>query len=307
MSLSRVKLSPDGPEISRLVFGAWRLADRPETNSPAAVEERIRAALEVGITTFDHADIYGNYTVEDLFGRALARSPDLKKKIEIVTKTGIRLVSGNRPSHRIKSYDTSRRHIEESVDHSLTLLGVEKIDCLLLHRPDYLADPEEIAATFEDLYKKGKVLSFGVSNHSVSQVELLRSAACAPFVANQIEFSLFCTDPLDNGVLDQCRKTGLIPMAWSPLGGGRLFHDSSLETQRLVRCLHDIVARRTRSDLAIEHVALAWLLAHPARVIPVLGTSNLARISAVVRAEDVMLTREEWYEVLQAAKGCEVP
>lgn len=307
MSLSRIKLSPDGPEFSRLVFGAWRLADRPETNSPGAVEERIKAALDVGMTTFDHADIYGNYTVEELFGRALAKNPDLKKRIEIVTKTGIRLLSGNRPSHRIKSYDTSRAHLETSVDHSLKALGVEKIDCLLIHRPDYLADPAEIADTFEHLYKKGKVLSFGVSNHSASQTEMLRSRMCVPFVTNQVELSPFCMDALDNGVLDQCLQSKMFPMAWSPLGGGRLFHDSSVETQRLVQCLQNIAARRDQDDLTVEHVAIAWLLAHPARVIPVLGTANLSRIRSAARAEEIQLTREEWYEIWQAAKGREVP
>ncbi len=307
MSVSQIQLSAEGPQISRLVFGAWRLADRPETNSAAAVGERIRAAIDMGMTTFDHADIYGNYTVEELFGEALKSSPELKNKIQIVTKTGIKLLSGNRPEHRLKSYDSSGNHVEQSVDRSLQNLGVEKIDCLLIHRPDFLVDPDELAHTFDKLRTQGKVLSFGVSNHTVSQMELLQSRLKFPLVTNQVEMSPLCLDPLNNGVLDHCLKRGVSPMAWSPLGGGRLFHDSSSSTQRLVKCLESVAARQDLAGLGVDHIALAWLLAHPARIVPVVGTANLERLRSYGLAEEVKLSREDWYEIWQASTGHEVP
>jgi predicted oxidoreductase len=310
MPVSRIKLSQasSSPEFSRLVFGAWRLLDRTETSSPQAIAERIETAIEAGITTFDHADIYGNYAVEEAFGRALKLNPNLKNRIEIVTKTGIKLLSPARPNHRIKSYDTSKAYITQAVENSLKALGVASIDLLLLHRPDLLMDPEEISATFTELAKAGKCRSFGVSNYSASQFEMLQSRMSVPLVTNQIELNPFQMSALDNGVMDLCMQRKVSPMAWSPLGGGKLFDGNNPNAVRVSKTMHEILDRRSSlpRGATIEHVCYAWLLAHPANIVPVLGTANLDRIRNASIAEHIQLTREEWYEIWQASKGHEV-
>jgi predicted oxidoreductase len=221
MQVSRIKLSEanSSPEFSRLVFGAWRLLDRTETSTPQAIAERIETAIEAGISTFDHADIYGNYAVEEAFGRALKLNPNLKNRIEIVTKTGIKLLSPARPNHRIKSYDTSKAHITQAVENSLGALGIDSIDLLLIHRPDLLMNPEEIADTFAGLAKAGKCRAFGVSNFTSSQFEMLQSRVGVPLVTNQVELNPLQMAALENGVIDSCMLHEISPMAWSPLGG----------------------------------------------------------------------------------------
>ena len=311
MAVSRIQLTqdPGGVTLSRLVLGAWRLLNRPETSSTQAIARVIETALEAGITTFDHADIYGNYAVEERFGEALRQVPGATQRLEIITKTGIKLKSGARPQHRIKSYDLSAGHIRQSVESSLRALGVDTIDVLLLHRPDWLADPDEIAGEFVRLKDQGKCRAFGVSNFSVSQVECLQSRLPFALATNQIELSPFHMAPLNNGLLDQCVTKRMAPMAWSPLGGGRLFDTSDEQARRLVPVMTDILSRRTNLPraAAIDHVAHAWLLAHPARIIPVLGSANVERIASARIAEAIQLTREEWYEIWRAAEGREVP
>ena len=310
MPVSRIRLSqaPSSPEFSRLVFGAWRLLDKTETSTPQAIAERIETAIEAGITTFDHADIYGNYAVEEAFGRALKLNPNLKNRIEIVTKTGIKLLSPARPNHRIKSYDTSKAHITQAVENSLKALGVASIDLLLIHRPDLLMDPEEISATFTELAKAGKCRSFGVSNYSAAQFEMLQSRISVPLVTNQIELNPFQMRAFDDGVMDSCMQHRIPPMAWSPLGGGKLFDSSQPTAVRVAKTMQEILDRRSGlpRSATIEHVCYAWLLAHPANIIPVMGTANLERIRNASIAEHIKLTREEWYEIWQTGAGREV-
>jgi predicted oxidoreductase len=311
MAITRIKLAdhPTAPTLSRLVFGAWRLLNQPETSTPQAISGLITAALEAGITTFDHADIYGNYEVESRFGEALKKIPGARGKLQIVTKTGIRLKSSARPSHRIKSYDLSATHIRSSVENSLVHLGVDTIDVLLLHRPDWLLHPDEVANTFEALLKEGKCRSFGVSNFTPSQFDMLQSRLSFPLVTHQIELSPFHMAPLNNGVIDQCVTRRIAPMAWSPLGGGRLFDASNEQATRMTSVMQDILHRRQDLPKAagIDHVAYAWLLAHPAGILPVLGSSKVERIASSWIAEAIQLTREEWYEIWQAAEGRAVP
>jgi predicted oxidoreductase len=311
MPISRIRLSQDtkSPEFSRLVFGAWRLLDRPETSSASAINRLIVTALEAGMTTFDHADIYGNYAVEAAFGAALKLTPGLKNHIQIVTKTGIKLKTNARPDHRIKSYDASAKHIFESVDQSLRNLGTEHIDLLLIHRPDWLANPDEIAETFVALRDSGKCRAFGVSNHSSTQFELIQSRLPFGLVTNQVELSPFHRQPLENGVLDQCMTKGIAPMAWSPLGGGKLFDDTCETARRLRVALQSTLDRRSglSKEAGLDHAAYAWLLAHPARIIPVIGTGNIERIQHVGIAEEIKMNREEWYEIWTAASGTNVP
>lgn len=310
MPVSRIKLSPSIPdlEFSRLVFGAWRLLDRAETATPQAIAECIETAIEAGITTFDHADIYGNYAVEEAFGRALKINPKLKNRIEIVTKTGIKLLSSTRSNHRIKSYDTSKAHITQAVENSLRALGIESIDLLLIHRPDLLMNPEEVGETFAALEKAGKCRAFGVSNFTASQFEMLQSRVGVPLVTNQIELNPLQISAFENGIIDSCMLHEISPMAWSPLGGGKLFDSSLPAASRVAKVMQEILGRRSSlpRGASIEHVCYAWLLAHPARILPVMGTANLERIRNAGIAEHIQLTREEWYEIWQASKGHEV-
>lgn len=289
--------------ISRLVFGVWRMAKWQL--STQEILELIQHCVDLGITTFDHADLYGNYTCEGLFGSALQLSPNLRSQIQIISKCGIKLVSKNRPEHTIKHYDTSYTHILKSVDHSLQQLHTEYLDVLLIHRPDPLLDADQVAAAFTELKQSGKVQHFGVSNFSPSQFELLASRLDFPLVTNQIEISVMHLEAFTDGTLDQCQRLRIAPMAWSPLGGGALFGDSD-SAMRLQKAL-TVAAQQFEPHPTLDQVALAWLLAHPARIVPILGTHKLERIEAATKAEQIHLTREQWFTIWTAATGVEVP
>jgi len=300
MSVPRVALAAGGPELSRIVAGAWRLADR----DLGATGRRgwVETCLDLGITAFDHADIYGGYAVEGLFGEVLAAAPGLRDRMQIVTKCGIRPVDPARPAHAVKSYDTSRAHITASVDSSLRALRCGHIDVLLIHRPDALMDPEEVAGTFRDLRDAGKVRHFGVSNHAPSQLAPLHRRL--PLVANQVELSPLHLDALADGTLGQCLDLGLRPMAWSPLGGGRLFDARDAPAARVRAVLEALGAER---GVSAATMAFAWVLRHPAGVLPVTGTMRAEGLRDAVGALEVTLSAEEWYRVWEASTGHEVP
>jgi predicted oxidoreductase len=295
-------LAPGGPELSRIALGCWRLAD--ENLGPHDVAALIEASLDVGVTTFDHADIYGDYRCEALFGAALAERQALRDSLQIVTKCGIKLVSPARPAHTLKHYDTSAAHILASVDNSLRVLGVERIDVLLIHRPDPLMDADEVAAAFTQLRDSGKVRHFGVSNFTPSECALLASRLAFPLVTNQIEFSPLELGVLDDGTLDYCQRERITPMAWSPFAGGRLFSDASA---RAVRVREALAAIGASLGATIAEVALAWIMTHPARLLPVIGTCKRERVRATAAAVDLRLSREQWFAVWCASQGREVP
>jgi predicted oxidoreductase len=295
-----VPLSADGPRLSRIVAGAWRMA---EWNLDAPARLRwIEASLELGVTSFDHADIYGGYTVEGLFGEALALAPGLRERMQIVSKCGIKLPSPERPSHTVKSYDTSRAHVVSSVERSLGALRTDRLDLLLIHRPDALMEPDDLAETFRLLRASGKVLHFGVSNHSPSQLALLHRFH--PLVTNQVELSPLAMAALDDGTLDQCLQLALRPMIWSPLGGGRLFSDAHAEAHRVRAVLADIGVRH---GVSAASVAYAWILRHPSRPLPITGSRRPEALREAVAAIAVTLSAEEWYRVREAGAGREVP
>lgn len=303
MTVSQINLASDGPQVSRLALGLWRLADWGL--SDAGLLALINASLILGITTFDHADIYGDYTCEQIFGRALALTPSLRDEMQIVTKCGIKLISKNRPTHTIKHYDTGRTHIVASVENSLKMLHTDRIDLLLIHRPDPLMDADEIAEAFTTLKQAGKVLHFGVSNFAPWQFELLASRLNVPLVTNQIELSVLNMEVLHDGTVDQCQQQAISPMAWSPLGGGRLFHDDG---ERTIRVREALVAVGDALDGASpDQVALAWILKHPARIVPVLGTGKIERIRQAAQAETLDLSREQWFAIWSASAGEAVP
>jgi predicted oxidoreductase len=300
MTVPTINLS-SGPTISRLVLGAWRFNDGHLP--PSDIPGLIHTCLEVGITTVDHADIYGGYSCERLFGAAVG--PALRDRLQIVTKCGIKLVSSNRPAHQIKQYDTSHAHIVASVENSLKELRTDRLDVLLIHRPDPLMDADDVARAFADLKAAGKVLHFGVSNFTVGQFDLLASRLPLPLVTNQLEFSVMQRTPMYDGTFDQCQRLRISPMAWSPLGGGKLFVDQGAAGQRareaLERVGHDL------GGATIDQIALAWILAHPSRPVPILGTTNPQRVRSAAAAEALKLSREQWFTVLKAAAGADVP
>lgn len=301
--MQRISISPEGPEFSRIALGMWRLNDW-NMNTTDLVRF-IEMALELGFTTFDHADIYGLYTVEEMFGKALKAKPGLRNKMEIVTKCGIKLVSENRPENTFHAYDTSRNHILKSVETSLRNLNTDYLDVLLIHRPDPLMDADEVAAAFNHLRKSGKVRHFGVSNFLPFQFELLQSRLDFPLVTNQVEASVLHMEPFHDGTLDQCQQLRISPMAWSPLGGGKLFTENENQENRLRDELYKI--GEELDGAAIDQVALAWLLKHPSGIIPVLGTGNTDRIRGAAGALDLQLSRDQWFRIWTASAGEEVP
>ena len=292
--MQKIKLHPDGPELSRIIVGAWRWTNV----STADIESLIKTALEKGITTFDHADIYGNYSCEESFGKALLANTSLRDQLQLISKFGIKLLSDKRPAHKIKHYDTASEHIIESVENSLKALHTDRIDVLLIHRPDPLLNPTEVAETFSKLKQQGKVLSFGVSNFTPSQVEMLQSYLPFPLATNQIELSLFRNAPFFNGDTDVMLKHKIKPMAWSPLGGGKFFED-----ERIKGLLERLSGEYNASGMQI---LLAWLLKHPSGVLPILGTTKTERIAEGAGAINVNLEKQHWFELLKAVNGKDV-
>ncbi|WP_292284728.1 aldo/keto reductase family oxidoreductase [Marivita sp.] len=294
--MDRVKFN-DALDLSRLVYGMWRLGDDADT-STGHIRNKISACLDQGITTMDQADIYGGYEAEEILGTAL--TPELRNQIEIVTKCDIVAPAGRYADAKVKHYDTSREHILSSVDHSLRLMKIDHIDLLLIHRPDPLMDHHETGAALDDIVKSGKVGAIGVSNFRPWDWDLLQSAMQQPLVTNQIEISLLHHAPFTNGDIAFHQMNGQPPMAWSPLGGGALFEarNAALRT-----ALKTVGADHGVDEAA---VAVAWLLAHPARILPVLGTNNLDRIARIGDAAKIQINRETWFDLYTHALGHEV-
>lgn len=291
------------PEFSRLIYGVWRLGDDPDT-STSHIVQKVESCLEQGITTFDHADIYGEYACEKLFGDALKDAPSLKAQMQIVTKCDIMLVSGKYPDRRIKYYDTSAAHITASVDTSLSNIGVDAIDMLLLHRPDPFMDHHETGKALDALIAGGKVKSVGVSNFKAHDWNLLQSAMENQLVCNQIEISLLERSAFTNGDIAFLQENGIAPMAWSPLAGGQLFDANNEAAQRLMPRMKELASEH---GVGVDAIAYAWLLAHPAKICPVVGTNNLDRIAGISDCLKVSIDRETWYELYSLADGNEVP
>jgi len=296
--MERVSLAPD-LEFSRLIYGMWRVGDDADT-SVSHVTAKIKAALDQGITTFDQADIYGGYTAEAILGAALKADPGLRPQMEIVTKCDIVAPVGRYADAPCKYYDTSRAHILQSVDTSLSDMGIDHIDLLLIHRPDPLMDHHETGAALDEVIASGKVGVVGVSNFRPWDWDLLQSAMQAPLVTNQIEISLGEIGPFTNGDLAFHQRLGTHLMAWSPLGGGSLLTGNSP-----VATVADDIAQSFGVDRAA--VLVAFLLHHPAGILPVLGTNNLDRIGRISDALKVTLDRPTWFRLYEAALGQEVP
>lgn len=283
-------------KLSPIIIGAMRLGEWGAKFDTAKMQAFIEGCIDLKMTSFDHADIYGSYTTESDFGKVFQQVPSLRDKVELITKCGIRFISENRPNNRIKSYDSSGPYIQTSVENSLRNFNTDYIDLLLIHRPDFLMQPDEIAKTIEQLHQSGKVRAFGVSNFTITQFEILNDKI--PLYANQIEISLTKLQAFHDSTLDQCIKHGVRPMAWSPFEGGKV-----LQTTRIQQVAMPLL---TKYDLTLDQLMLAWLLRHPAKILPILGTSKLSRVAAAVEALNIEIEREDWYDLLQASRGHEV-
>ena len=300
---------------SRLAYGCWRIAGgNPAELTPAkdaAGRRAVIAAYEAGYTLFDHADIYGRGAAERLFGQVLKEVTGMRGRIVVATKCGVHpkgIPDPNLPAR----WDFSAAHIVAACEGSLQRMGLQTIDLLLLHRPDYLADPEEVARAFAQLKDAGKVRFFGVSNFRPSLVTTIQTACGFPLVAHQVEISLAKLDALSDGTLDQCLLDRMTPMAWSPLAGGLLGDGAAylLPAQRgyraapIVAELDELAAERGVSRTV---VALAWLLKHPSRIVPIVGSTNPDHINDAAKAAEMELSRDEWYRLLHAARAEPLP
>lgn len=293
--MERKRLHLNGPELSRIVAGAWRW----HTAGPGVVEILIHTAIENGITSFDHADIFGDYENEKLFGNVLKKSPSIRHEIQLISKCGVRIISGKQPGTWIRHYDTSKEHILKSVDESLSRLRTHYLDLLLIHRPDPLMNPEEVAEAFGLLKQNGKVLYFGVSNFSATQFEMLQSYLPFPLVTNQIEVSLTNLKPFFDGTIDVLMKYGTSPMAWSPIGGGKLMKVHAIDSV--------LWAKKEKYGANETQLSLAWLLRHPSGIFPVIGTTRPDRIRDSVQAAGIKLDRQDWFEMLRISSGENLP
>ena len=300
--MNRIKLTKD-LEFSRIVHGHWRLADWKLSDQELL--KLTEQAIESGVTTFDHADIYGDYRCEKLFGDAITLKKGLRKEIEIVTKCGIKLVSEKFPARKIKYYDYSFDHIVSSVNNSLINFRTDYIDLLLLHRPAPFFNPETVARAFSELKKSGKVLHFGVSNFNTMQFEMLNAYTDEKLVTNQVEISPYCLDHFDNGNIDFFLKEKIKPMAWSPLAGGRLMNPQDDKGRRIGQALSD-VAKELNVDTS-DKIIYSWLLKHPASIIPIVGTGNIARLKNAAEAENIDMSLAQWYKIYTASMGKDLP
>ena len=297
--VQRITLTPQGPEFSRFVMGYWRLMDW--NMSPLQLASFIEEHLDLGITTVDHADIYGGYLCEAAFGEALKLVPALRSRMEIVTKCGIATTA--KPEHALGHYITDRDHIVKSAEQSLVNLATDHIDLLLIHRPDPLMDADEVAEAFLNLHQSGKVRHFGVSNFTPEQFALLQSRLPFTLATNQVEISPVHQPLLLDGTLDQLQQLRIRPMAWSCLGGGRLFNDDAFQP---LRDELTTIAQELNAE-SIEQVVYAWIMRLPSKPLPIIGSGKIERVRAAIAAEALEMTRQQWFRVRKAALGYDVP
>jgi len=315
-----------GLKVSRLAYGcmgiggSWDNAPlTKEVTSKAIVS--ISTALEHGINFFDHADIYAHGKSELVFGKVLKEMNRLRDNMIIQTKCGIRFPGNPNPDSPGR-YDFSYEHIINSVDGSLSRLGVEQLDILLLHRPDPLMEPEEVAKAFDELHKNGKVRFFGVSNFNPGQMTLLQNSMDQPIVVNQIEISLLHHHVINDGILanqtsgqyaastgilDYCRLNNILVQAWSPVALGKIFNPPLTADENVINLAKQISTYAEEKGTSKKAIALAWLMKHPIGIQPVIGTTNPERIANSCKTDEITLSREEWYTLFTIARGNPVP
>ena len=298
-------------QTSRLAYGCWRILGHegaePNAGREAAAQQAVTVAYDAGFTFFDHADVYADGGAEKVFGDVLKKVSGMRERVVITTKCGIRRKGVPNPDSPYR-YDFSAEHIVKSCEQSLARLRIETIDIYQLHRPDYLMDPAEVAGAFAQLRQQGKVREFGVSNFRPEQFSALQRACPFPLLVHQVEISLAKLGAFDDGTMDQCLAEKVIPLAWSPLAGGRLADTLPIDINSPDHARR-IGLRETLDDIARDYgvsrtlIALAWLLKHPTRIVPIIGTAKPERIREAAQAGKVHLSRDEWYRLLEAARG----
>lgn len=301
--MEELKLGESDIVTSRLTYGCMRVVGDGTAQDIKNGKEAILAAIDAGFTHFDHADIYGGGHSEELFGSIIKDNPSFRELVTITSKCGVR--KKNQPYDGCPArYDLSKEHILSSVDGCLSRLNIDSLDLFLLHRPDYLFNPAEVAEAFDALLCAGKVRYFGVSNFSPSQVTLLDKFISVPLIVNQVEINIHNIEALSNGVLDQCVKMNMTPQAWCPLGGvvypawGNKF---DVDTEKRIATELSQQAKKYGTEPWI--VILAWLLLHPSNISPLIGSTNKSRIAQAVTALELEYTREDWYRLLEARNG----
>ena len=305
--MKRTHIGRSNLQSSRIVYGCMRIVGDGSPQARDKGKRAVRTAVDIGINHFDHADIYASGQSETLFGEVLKESPGLRDQLIITSKCGIR-----RKDNPVKGdpgrYDFSRNYILESVDGSLSRLGTDHLDLLLLHRPDYLFSPDEVAGAFDALKQSGKVRSFGASNFRPSQVSLLQSACDMPLIVNQVEINIHRIAAMEDGTLDQCMELGISPEAWCPLGGvaypawGNTFTPEDEE-----RIRSEFQRQSEIYDAEPWVVMLAWTLAHPSNIFAIIGSTTPERVAMSPRALELEYSRENWYRLLEARNGRPVP
>ena len=316
--MERMRLGGSPLMVSRIALGCMRLS-----SDPAQAKATVQAALDNGIDFFDHADIYGQGLREEVFSTMWQDAPGLRDRVFLQSKCGIRFAGDTGPEAPAR-YDFSYEHIVRSVGGSLRRLKTDYLDVLLLHRPDALVEPEEVARAFDELQRKGQVRFFGVSNHTAAQIQLLQTCVDQPLLANQVQLSVVHAQMIDDGILfnrDEdaptsrsegtlsfCRMQGITLQAWSPLAGGAVtgkpLANAALRIERAAAVVQELA---TQKAVSREAIAIAWLLRHPAGIQPIIGTTSPARIAACCEADELTLSREEWYRLFEAGRGGRVP
>mgnify|MGYP003397031622 FL=1 len=285
--------------ISPIIAGAMNWGIWDKNLNTKEMENMIHLCVENKITTFDHADIYGDYTTEADFGKALVSSKIDRTKIQLISKCGIQMVTKNR-NNSIKHYEYSKDYIIWSVENSLKNLATDYLDVLLLHRPSPLMQADEIAEAVAKLKAEGKIVDFGLSNFTASQTELIRQKTKVCF--NQIQFSATHHEAMLDGSLDYMQTHGIRPMSWNPLGS--VFREDNEQTRRMKKLLAQLVAKY---GVGSDTILLSWILQHPAKVIPIAGTVNVARIQALMKVTELPLEKEDWFAIWSESMGKNVP
>lgn len=285
--------------LSPIIAGAMNWGIWDKNLNTKEMDNIIHLCLENKITTFDHADIYGDYTTEVDFGKAFTSSKIDRSKIQLISKCGIQMVTKNR-NNTIKHYEYSKDYIIWSVENSLKNLATDYLDVLLLHRPSPLMQADEIAEAVAKLKSDGKIVDFGLSNFTVSQTELIRQKTTVSF--NQIQFSATHHEAMLDGSLDYMQTNGIRPMSWNPLGS--VFREDNEQTRRMKKLLAQLVSKY---GVGSDTILLSWILQHPAKVIPIAGTVNVARIQALMKATELPLEKEDWFAIWTESMGNNVP
>lgn len=313
--MDTIPLGKSSLQVSRLGYGCWRILGvegaEPTAEREANARKAILAACEAGFTFFDHADVYADGMAEKVFGDVLKEVGGLRERVVITTKCGIRRKGNPHPDSPYR-YDFSAEHIVKSCDASLKRLRIDTIDLYQLHRPDYLMEPQEVAGAFTKLKQAGKVREFGVSNFKPHQLALLQRACSFPLIVHQVEISLGKLDSLEDGTIEQCLAEQITPLAWSPLAGGRLSETLPIDINSPEHAKR-IGLRETLDEIGRDYgvsrtlIALAWLLKHPAGIVPLVGSAKPDHIRDAAQAFKLHLSRDEWYRLLEAARGERLP